>query len=144
VAILSRREDQAYVLVSVTYRGETKDLGEFNGFDGGEATADSSKVRRGGSTTRKALGGVPDIGDVTISRDYDLARDHIIIHWLYGAVGYADVQAKWWPLDDDNRPYGRPVIYTGKLIGCTKPGLDVESSDPAALELTVSCDSPVG
>jgi len=132
------------VTATATYRGETKDLGIFNGFDGGGATSDSSKIRRGGTRTRKALGGVPDVDDVTISRDYDLARDHSIIHWLYAAVGSADMIVNWWPLDDDDRPYGSPITYTGKLTGSTKPGLDMESSDPAVLELVISCDSPVG
>src|SRR3954462_14666845 len=108
MAIQSRRADQAYVVVTATYRGETKDIGVFNGFDGGGATSDSSKVRRGGSRTRTALGGVPDIEDVTVTRDYDLARDHSIIHWLYNAVGTADMRASWWPLDDDDRPFGQP------------------------------------
>jgi hypothetical protein len=143
MAILSRRQDQAYVTATATYRGDTRDLGVFNGFDGGGATADSSKIRRGGTRTRKALGGVPDIDDITMTRDYDLARDHNIIHWLYNAVGTADMVVHWWPLDDDDQPYGDPVTYTGKLTGCTKPGLDMGSGDPAELSLVVSCDTPV-
>jgi hypothetical protein len=143
MAIESRRVDQAYVTAVATYKGHTEDLGVFNGFDGGGATADSSKIRRGGTRTRKSLGGVPDIDDVTITRDYDLARDHTMIHWLYSGVGTADMTVSWWPTDDDDRPFGQPVIYTGKLIGSTKPGLDMDSSDPSVLELVISCDSPV-
>jgi hypothetical protein len=143
MATQSRRADQAYVTAVATYKGRTEDLGVFNGFDGGGATADSSKIRRGGSRVRKALGGVPDIEDVTITRDYDLGRDHPIIHWLYSGVGSADMTVSWWPTDDDDRPFGDPIIYTGKLTGCTKPGLDMTSSDPDELSLTISCDSPV-
>jgi hypothetical protein len=52
MTILSRRLDQAYVTATATYRGETRDLGVFNGFDGGGATADSSKIRRGWTWAR--------------------------------------------------------------------------------------------
>jgi hypothetical protein len=144
VAIQSRRQDQAYVTATATYKGETRDLGVFNGSDGGGATADSSKIRRGGTRARKALGGVPDLEDITLSRDYDLGRDHALAKWLYGATGTADMVVNWWPLDDDDNPYGDPFVYTGKLIGCTKPGLDMTSSDPAEFQIVVSCDTPVG
>lgn len=140
---MTRRVDQAYVVVSVTYRGETRDLGAFNTWDGGEATADDTKVRRGGTRTQKALGGPRSIGNVTVGRDYDLARDHNNIHWLYGAVGAARVTAQKWFTDDNDNPYGRPMIYTGVLIGSTPPGHDIDSADVAVLELEVSCDGDI-
>jgi hypothetical protein len=141
---MSRRMDQAYVVVSVTYRGETRDLGVFNTFDGGEATSDDTKVRRGGTRTQTALGGPKSIGNVTVGRDYDLARDHNNIHWLYGAVGAARVNCQKFFTDDNDAPYGRPLIYTGVLIRSTAPGHDVDSSDVANLELEVSCDGNIG
>lgn len=141
---MSRREDQAYCVASVTYRGETRDLGVFTEFEGGEATAEDTKVRRGGTRTQKALGGPKSIGNVTIRRDYDLARDHNQIHWLYGGVGAASARVAKWPTDDNDRPYGRPTIYTGVLIGSTQPGHDLESADVAKLELEVSCDGDLG
>lgn len=140
---MSRRVDQAYVTVTVSYRGETRDLGPFNAEEGGNATADGSKVRRGGTRQRRALGGVKDVEDITLTRDYDLARDHNNIHWLYNATGSARGVIKWFPLDDNDRPYGRPFNQTGVLIGCTKPGLDMDSSDPAELVLVFSMDSDV-
>jgi hypothetical protein len=141
---VSRREDQAYVTASVTWRGETRDLGVFNSFDGGEATSDDTKVRRGGTRTQKALGGPRSIGNVTIARDYDLARDHNNIHWLYAATGSARVVLQDFFTDDNDAPYGRPVIYTGVLIRSSKPGYDIDSADVAKLELEVSCDGDVG
>jgi hypothetical protein len=136
--------DQAYVTASVTYRGETRDLGVFNSFDGGEATSDDTKVRRGGTRNQRALGGPKSIGNVTLARDYDLARDHNNIHWLYNAVGAARVTAQHFFTDDNDQPYGRPLIYTGVLIRSTKPGHDIDSADVANLELEVSCDGQVG
>jgi hypothetical protein len=141
---VSRREDQAYVVVSVTYRGETRDLGVFNALDGGEATSDDTKVRRGGTRTQRALGGPRSIGNITVTRDYDLARDHNNIHWLYNATGGARVVAQHFFTDDNDLPYGRPVIYTGVLIRSTKPPHNIDSADVANLELEISCDGNVG
>lgn len=140
---MSRREDQAYVTFTVTYRGETRDLGVFTSLDGGDATSDNTKVRRGGTRTRKALGGAKDIEDLTIGRDYDLARDHNQIHWVFGGVGAARFVASWWPTDDNDAPYGRPIIYRGVITGCTRPPHDLESSDVARWEMTLSCDGEI-
>jgi hypothetical protein len=125
MAIQSRSADQAYVTAVATYKGRTEDLGVFNGFDGGGATADSSKIRRGGTararrsaacrTSRTSRSPVTTTSAGTIT----------MIHWLYSGVGTADMTVSWWPTDDDDRPFGDPIIYTGKLIGCTKPGLDM-------------------
>lgn len=141
---MTRRVDQAYVVVSVTYRGETRDLGVFNTFDGGEASSEDTKIRRGGTRVQTALGGPRSIGNVTVGRDYDLARDHENIHWLYNSVGAARVTAQYFFTDDNDAAYGRPMIYTGVLIGSTKPGHDIDSADVANLELEISCDGTVG
>jgi hypothetical protein len=141
---MTRRVDQAYVVVSVTYRGETRDLGVFNGLDGGEATAEDTKVRRGGTRIQRALGGPRSVGNITLTRDYDLARDHNNIHWLYNATGAARVTAQHFFTDDNDNPYGRPMIYTGVLIRSTKPPHNIDSADVANLELEVSCDGSVG
>jgi hypothetical protein len=141
---MSRRADQAYVTASVTFRGETRDLGVFNTWEGGGKTSDDTKVRRGGTRVRRALGGVSNTENVTIGRDYDLARDHANIHWLLDAVGQGRVTFNKFFTDDNDQPYGRPMVYTGVLVGCTPPGHDIESSDLAVLELEGSMDSPVG
>lgn len=141
---MSRREDQAYVVASVTYRGETRDLGVFNSWDGGESTSDDTKVRRGGTRSQRVLGGPRSIGNVTIERDYDLARDHNNIHWLYNSVGGARVVLQKFFTDDNDAPYGRPLIYTGVLIRSTAPPHNIDSSSVANLTLEVSCDSDLG
>jgi hypothetical protein len=141
---MTRRVDQAYVIVSVTYRGETRDLGVFNELDGGEATSDDTKIRRGGTRIQRALGGPRSIGNVTVTRDYDLARDHTNIHWLYGVVGAGRVVVQHYMTDDNDAAYGRPIIYTGVLIRSTKPPHNIDSADVSTLELEVSCDGFVG
>lgn len=141
---MSRRVDQAYVVLTVSYRGETRDLGVWNGWDGGDASADGSKVRRGGTRNRRALGGAKDVENVTLTRDYDLARDHVNAHWLYQATGSARGVLKKFFLDDFDRPFGRPMVFTGVLVGTGVPGLDMESSDPGEISLEFSMDSDVG
>jgi hypothetical protein len=141
---MSRREDQAYVVVSVSYRGETRDLGVFNSWDGGGVTSDDTKVRRGGTRTQRALGGPRSVENVTVARDYDLARDHNNMHWLAAAVGAGRVVMQKFFTDDNDAPYGRPLIYRGVLIRATPPGHDIDSADVANVELEVSCDGEVG
>lgn len=141
---MTRRVDQAYVVVSVTYRGETRDLGVFNSWEGGAATSEDTKSRRGGTRVQRALGGPRSIENVTVERDYDLARDHNNIHWLYNATGAAHVVLQKFFTDDNDQPYGRPMVYTGILINSTAPGHDIDSADVSALSLEVSCDGQIG
>jgi len=139
---VSARNNQ--ITVSVTYRGETRDLGIFDTWEGGNVTADNTKHRRGGMGKQVAVGGRVTIEDVTVSRDYDLDRDHQHAHWLSTAVGRGRVTATKLYLDDDANVFGVPIVITGILIGYNQPNADSDSSDVAMFEIVINPDGEVG
>jgi hypothetical protein len=135
---MSRRVDQAKWNVTVTWRGETRDLGTFDTMSGINATAENTKHRRGGMGKSRSLGGPSSLDDITVGRDYDLARDHGNFHWLVNANGKATFNATGYELDDDDREYGRPFILDGKIIEVHGPEHDSNSADVAMFELVLS------
>jgi hypothetical protein len=132
------------VTASVTYRGETRDLGVFDTWEGGGVTADNTKHRRGAMGPQIAIGGPKTVEDVTITRDYDPPRDHQHTHWLSAIVGRARVVARKSVLDDDGVAFGRPVTIRGILVGYTHPDHDSDSGDTAMVGLVISPDGEVG
>lgn len=135
---------QSKVTVSATYLGVTKDLGTWDTWGGGGVTADNTKHRRGAMGAQVAVGGPKTIDDVTITRDYDLERDHQFAHWLSGAVGRAWIVATRQFLDMDGFNFGAPIVITGVLIGYTLPEHDSDSSDVSMVEIVVNPNGEVG
>lgn len=136
------RTDQYNVTASVTYKvngsPQTKDLGTFDTFDGGEIDSEETKFNPGGMGQTKSLGGRRSVGNVTISRNYEYGRDHLLVGWLAGGVGKADFVITKTFLDVDGNAYDRPITYRGKLKTVTPPSHDSESSDAAMIELEMS------
>lgn len=132
------RQDQYNVTVSVTYNGETKDLGTFDKLTGGEVDSEETKFFPGGMGEAISLGGRKTVGNVTVSRLYDLARDHSIAYWLIAASGKGDATVTKQPLDVNGNTYGRPLVYKGKLKAFTPPDHDSTESGEAMFELEVS------
>lgn len=141
-ATVSARNNE--IRVSVTFLGQTRDLGIFDTWSGAEVTADNAKHRRGGMGQQIAVGGPSTIGDLTITRDYDLSRDHANAHWLSGAVGRARVVASKTYLDDDGIAFGPPIVITGVLSGYTQPDSDSDSGDVSMFGIVVNPDGVVG
>jgi len=119
-------------------------MGIFDTWEGANVTADNTKHRRGGMGPQVAIGGPVTIEDLTITRDYDLARDNPNAHWLSGAVGRASVVATKQYLDSDGLAFGDPIIITGVLIGYNEPNADSDSGDVAMLELVINPNGAVG
>lgn len=139
---VSARQNE--INVTVTFKGEKRDLGVFDTWEGANVTADNTKHRRGGMGPQIAIGGPVTIEDLTISRDYDLTRDNPHHHWLAGAVGRGIVVAtKQW-LDSDGVKFGKPVVITGVLIGFNDPEGDSDSGDVSMFELVVNPDGAIG
>jgi hypothetical protein len=135
---------QNEITVSVTYQGATRDLGIFDTWEGANVTADNTKHRRGGMGPQVAIGGPVTIEDLTVSRDYDLARDNPNSHWLSDGVGRAFVVATKHYKDTNGTNYGVPIIITGILIGYNEPNADSDSGDVAMLELVINPNGSVG
>jgi hypothetical protein len=128
------RADQFDVRVNVNGR----DLGTFDKLSGGEVDSEEVRYKPGAMGKPVSLGGSVTVGNVTVSRLWDLQREQAIIHWLIGLAGKAKVTIKKQPLDVDGNAYGRPLVYTGKLKMITPPEHDSESVDAALLALEVT------
>jgi hypothetical protein len=132
------------VKVSVTFKGETRDLGTWDTWSGGNVTADNTKHRRGGMGVQIAIPGPATVEDITVTRDYDPPRDHQHAHWLSAAVGKARVVASKAVLDEDDIVFGRPLTISGILIGYNNPDHDSDSGDTAMVGIVISPDGAVG
>ncbi len=128
------RQDQ--YLVTVTVDGAP--LGVFDTLTGGEVTSDITRWRSGGMGASRALGGMAEIGDVTVSRLYDRARDHEAVRRLYSRVGKARASASKQPLDPDGNVFGKPITYQGVLQAVTPGDADSNSADADTFELVIT------
>jgi hypothetical protein len=126
------REDQYDVTVSVDGVGN---LGTFDKMTGGEVDSDEQKYRPGGMAPPVSLGGAVTMGNVVLERNYVLERDSPIIHTLLSVVGLATITASKQSLDLNKVPYGRPLVYTGKIKTVSPPDHDSTSSNPAMLSI---------
>jgi hypothetical protein len=135
---------QNEITVDIVYNKKTYSLGVFDTWEGGNVTAESTKHRRGGMGIQIAVAGVPTIEDVTVSRDYDLARDNPMAHLLSNAVGRARVVATKYYLDPDGNRYGDPIVIRGVLVGYNEPPADSDSADVAMFEIVINPDGVVG
>lgn len=139
------REDQYNVTVTVSYvrdgTRQTQSLGTFDGFTGGDVDSEETKFWPGGLGQQISLGGRRTVNNFTVSRLYDLVRDHPLMGWLMGGVGKADVTATKQPLTIDGAATGRPLVYQGKLKSVTPPDHDSESGSAAKFEMEISSAS---
>jgi hypothetical protein len=128
------RLDQYDVGVSV----DGVDLGTFDKMSGGEVDSDETTYKPGAMGSRISLGGSQNIGTITLSRLYDLTRDHLIVHWLLSrsGKGWAVIRKK--SLDVDGNVWGRPLVYSGRLKMVHPPDPDSTSSTEALIELEVT------
>lgn len=123
--------DQSRVTATVAGR----QLGEWDSRTGGETTADGSRYRPGGG--REEVGNSkPTTGDVTIARKYERERDHELARWLRKQVGKALGSVNEQPTDNDDLPWGKPVTWSGKLMGVDTGEYDSQSGDPRMITLT--------
>ena len=135
------REDMFAVHVSVDGVGN---LGVFDKFTGGEVDSDEQQYSPGAMAPPVSLGGAVSIGNVVLERNFVLERDQPIVHKLLAVAGRAKITASKQPLDLNKVPYGRPMVYTGKLKQVAPPDHDSTSSNPAILHLEFVPTGTVG
>lgn len=139
---MGRPSRQDTYSVSVTVNNE--DFGVWDKMSGGEVDSEETKYKPGGMEPELSLGGSKSVGNLTISRIYDLDRDHAQVKSLMNKAGTADVTVTKQPLDVNAIPYGEALVYKGKLKKVTAPEVDSTSSDPGMIELEVSAAGIVG
>lgn len=133
------RQDQYSVTVII----DGVNTGIWDKMSGGEMDSEEVKYRPGGMAEQISLGGSRQIGNVTVSRLYDLDRDHPTIKTWMNRAGKAQVTVSKQTLDSDGNAYGAPLVYNGVLKTVTPPEHDSESSDAAMVELEISTSGAV-
>ena len=106
---------------------------------GGEITANVEKVYDGGKSTPDVLCAPSEIGDVTITRHFDVDRDGSELQRLRQLVGqvYYDVSVFMLNCDLADRTTER-VYAKALLVGISEPDGDASSGAPATYSLTFS------
>lgn len=121
--------------IEVTVDGRS--LGTFDTRTGGAAEGVVTKRRSGGMGPIKQFSGLPDYGDVTVTRTYELARDHDLFRWLLTRAGKASASVADYVLDENGQRFGRPTTFSGKLLTVAGPDADSESAEVNMLTLTM-------
>lgn len=136
------RQNQFLVSLSLTdpATGETRDLGVWDKQEGGGLDSEESTYRAAGGV-RVSLGGSVNPDNVTLSRLYDLVRDHAQVGWLLALVGRGRAAIGKVPTNAAYQAQGQALTYVGTLKRCTPPEVDSESDDPALIELEFTIES---
>lgn len=107
---------------------------------GGKKTSEQLKTKTGGMG-EVALGGSPSTDALTLSRLYEVQRDHILLGpLLLPLVGKGLCTVLQDAVDVDGNPAGKPLRWTGKLASYDPPEYDANSNDRADVTLEVTCD----
>jgi hypothetical protein len=133
------RKDQYATRVSV----DGVNLGTFDTLTGGEVDTDELKYKPGGMAPQVSLGGLITIGQVVVTRLYQLQRDHLSVHWLISRVGKGVVVINKQPLDPDGNAFGKPLVYRGTLKRVLPPEVDSNATDAAMIEIELTPEGSV-
>ena len=134
------RKDQHRVTVVV----DGRKLGVFDVLTGGETDSDELKYKPGGMAPAISLGGTVTVGQLIVSRIYELSRDHLQVHWLLGRVGKGKAVVNKAVLDPDGNAFGKPLVTKGVLKRVTPPEVDSNATgDVAVIELEITPDGVV-
>lgn len=114
------------------------DTGVWDKCDGGEVDSSEKKYKPGAMAKELSLGGMQSVGNLQISRYYDLDRDGAIKKKLMAGAGNKECIVTKQPLDVNGVPYGAPDVYAGMLKMCKPPTSDSEGQNEARIEIEVS------
>lgn len=134
------REDQFKVTLSI----DGTDFGVWDKMTGGEKDSDESKYKPGGMAPEVSLGGSSTVNNITLSRLYELPRDHPLLPTLFAKVGKGIAVISKQPLDIEGAVFGKPTVYNAVLKQVTPPDHDSMSSDAAMIELEFSPSGVIG
>lgn len=137
------RQNQWVVTLSVTdpATNEVRNLGEWDKQEGGGVDSEET-VYTASRGKRSSLGGTVSVENVTLSRLYELARDHANAGWLLALVGRGEGSISKAPTDVAFNVAGSSLGYIGRLKRVTIPEVDSESDDPGLIELEFTIANP--
>lgn len=128
--------------ITVTIEGN--DYGVWDQFSGGDLASTVTPYVPG-SGPQVPLSGIPTVAPITVSRLYDLHRDHANLPAMFAAVGGGTCVVKLVPIDRDGNAFGKAIIWSGILDKVTVPQADSTSSDAAKVTLEITPGgSPAG
>lgn len=120
-------------------------VGKFAQISGGEVTASVEKVYDGGSLFPEVLSAPPEIGDITVTRHYDVERDGPSLKLIRKMVGQTHYDITIYDLNCDLVVYGTERVYPrGLLVGLSEPEGDSSSGAPATFSMTFSISQVSG
>jgi hypothetical protein len=128
--------------VSLTVDGA--DAGVWDQKAGGKLGANVLTYLPGGMAPQISLpGGTPTKETITLTRYYDLVRDHDgLLAKLLAGVGRADCVVKQRPLDKDGNGHGKSIVTRGTLQSVQEPETDSTSDTQATVILEIAPDGP--
>lgn len=112
-------------------------LGVFDQRTGGNSSAEVTKYRPGGMARQKSRSGLPDVQDLTVSREFEFDRDNDLAKHLRTRVGKGIMTVNSQPLDNDGVPTGRPTTWVGTLNDVDTGDEDSNSADGRMLALAM-------
>lgn len=125
--------------VSLNGRQAPRFNGKFAQVSGGEITAAVEKVYDGGALFPEVLCAPPEVGDITVTRHFDPARDGAALKKLRQQVGGAYYDIYVYTLNCDLKEAGTERVYAKALVvGLTEPEGDASSGAPSTYSLTFS------
>jgi hypothetical protein len=134
-----------FVSADLTGTGRLDALGEFDDLTGGDITVDATTRRRPGDRFARNRGGLAEIDDVEVTREWQPGRDDVIFRAL------KDRPNTLLQISQHNRQGGNgPIeivafrVYTGPLVGLVGPEYDSQSGDTPVLGLTLGVDGAIG
>jgi hypothetical protein len=148
MAKISQRQIVAELSLPPAQQGHTQGptvAGRFAQMSGGEITAAVEKVYDGGENFPETLCAPAEIGDVTLTRHYDVTRDGGILQGLRSLVGRTYYNVNVFELDCDLKVPGTQRVYPqALLVGLSEPEGDSSSGAPATFSLTFSIGNVTG
>lgn len=137
------REDLYSVTVTVEGTDGKTWRSVFSKFSGGAAKSKTEKYRPANGTQDQVdLGGPKEIDNIKVSRLADITVNEVE-HWLIDQDGRGTCVVVKQPLDDNGAPWGKALVYSGKLEAVTPPNTDANSPKAAEIELEISAVTPV-
>ena len=119
-----------------------KDWGVWDTKTGGDLDSEERLYYPGGMKPPYSLGGRILPGQITLTRNYRIHRDHWRFQELINAVGKSGVQVQVFPMDKYGKEHTPAIVYTGTLKTVTPPEHNSESSsDPGMITVVITVDS---
>lgn len=135
-------ERDSLVVVRIEYVGLGA-IGLFDTFEPPELGSETTKYTPGGAVNPITFGGRKTVGEGTVTRYWNVARDRPLLPYLLAARGTAKGSVVDQSADGLKNALGAPVTFPGTLQQVLYPTRNSEGSDTAFLTLVFDCEEPI-